>query len=189
LKSGASCWSFVQGFVRGVGGEPDDEHAESVNQGHHCANAGVIAAEETHQRTSRKQPGGGGETADIVSDAAAGGADARGEQFRQIEWQPTKEQCGDEALREEQRQEDGLHRFGEQEQPAGDGGAAKTDEEVGEATSDEAGELRAAEAAEDSADGPPGLRGGFVVGVFFSGDEFGPGENPFARSPRADERD
>ena len=179
--------SFVQSFVCGVGREPDDDHAESVDQGHHRANARVVAFEKIEKHPGKKKSGGGGETSNVVGDAAASGADARGEKFRQVQRQPSEEQCGDEALREKKRKKDGLHRFGEQEQAAGDHGRAEADEEVGEATSDKAGELRAEEAAEHSADGPPGLRGGFVVGVFFSGNEFCPRENPFARGPRADE--
>ena len=140
------------------------------------------------QRASGKQSGGGGEATDVIGDAAASGADARGKEFGQIERQPTKEQRGDETLREEQRQEDGLHRFGEQEQAAGDDSAAEADEEVSEAAADETGELRATEASNDSSNRPPRLGGGFVVRVFFSGNKFRPRENPFAGGPRADKR-
>ena len=44
-----------------------------------------------------------------------------------------------------------LHRFGEQEQAAGDGGAAEADEEAREAAANEAGELGAEETAEHGA--------------------------------------
>lgn len=81
-----------------------------------------------------------------------------------------------------------MHRFGEQEQTAGDSGAAKADEEVRETPADDAGELGAKKTAEDGADGPPSLGSGFVVGVLFTRDQFSPREYPFARGPGADER-
>ena len=104
---------FLQGFVRGVGGEPDDDHAESVDQRHHCANAGVVAAEKVDEGASEKKSGGSGEASDVVGDAAASGTDACGKKFRQIQRQPTEDQRSNEALCEEQGKEDGLHRFGE----------------------------------------------------------------------------
>ena len=50
---------FLQGFICGIGSEPDDDHAESVNQRHHRANAGIVAAEKTDERAREKKSGGG----------------------------------------------------------------------------------------------------------------------------------
>jgi len=108
-----------QAAVGGVRGPADGNDAQKIDHSAGSTDPGRGTAEGDEESAGGKHPGGRDETADNLGDAAAGGAHLGREKFRQVEREPTEEQCGHEALGKDRRQESRGQWTGPQEEHPG----------------------------------------------------------------------
>src|SRR5215471_1503641 len=84
-----------QRFSLGLGTEEDHDEAEEIDQADDAAHLRVVLVEFQEQGAADQGAAGGEDAAEVEAEAGACGADAGGEELRQIERQPAVERARD----------------------------------------------------------------------------------------------